>query len=169
MTNQTEDKTERARKQARAKLDSIVEMVDRLEHCQDCTGDEDCQAKDEDILSGLGLWSKDTKPPTDEEREQYHDEDEARERIQENALSVEVRADWHQPGGEDTKPTEYKILLCTGGPAVRIIGDLNEYQEPETARLEYQDWFTPWEKYRDTTSEEDDKLLTYARQFYFGE
>ncbi len=32
MTNQTEDKTENARKQARAQLDSIVEMVDRKEN-----------------------------------------------------------------------------------------------------------------------------------------
>jgi hypothetical protein len=30
----------------------------------------------------------------------------------------------------------------TGGPAVRITGDLADYGEPETASIEYQDWFT---------------------------
>lgn len=95
--------------------------------------------------------------------------EEAQEAIQEDALSVEVRSDWHAPGDGDNKPTEYKILLCTGGPACKIIGELSQYGEPETARVEYQDWGTPWTEYRETTSEEDEAILTYAQQFYFGE
>ena len=91
------------------------------------------------------------------------------ERIQEDPLSVEVRSDWHSPGDENDKPTEYTILLCTGGPAVRIIGELDEHGQPETATIEYQDWFTPWERYSDTSDEEDEALLTYAQQFYYGE
>ncbi len=60
--------------------------------------------------------------------------EEAEQNIQEDALSVEVRADWHNPGDtEQSKPTEYKILLCTGGPAVQIRGELNRWLEPETA------------------------------------
>ncbi len=97
------------------------------------------------------------------------DEETARERIQEDPLSVEVRSDWHEPGSKDDKPTAYNILLCTGGPAVRIIGTLDEYGQPETAQIEYQDWFTPWVSYADTSSEEDEGLLTYARQFYYRE
>lgn len=97
------------------------------------------------------------------------DEETARERITEGALSVEVRSDWHQPEDALNKPTEYLILLCTGGPAVRIIGDLDEYCQPSTVKLEYQDWFTPWEWFAGTTDKEDEALLTYARQFYFGE
>ncbi len=97
------------------------------------------------------------------------DEETTRERIQEDPLSVEVRSDWHEPGSKDDKPAAYNILLCTGGPAVRIIGTLDEYGQPETAQIEYQDWFTPWVSYADTSSEEDDALLTYARQFYYRE
>ena len=98
--------------------------------------------------------------------------DDARQRINENALEVQVRADWHTPGSEEVnKPTEYTILLCTGGPAVRIIGDLNKYLEPETATIQHQDWFTPWEDYLPTgsstlTDEQEDTLLIYARCFW---
>src|SRR3989304_3914771 len=67
----------------------------------------------------------------------------AREAIEEDPLSVEVRSDWHEPGG-DSDPGEYCILLCTGGPAVRIIGRLDTHSEPPSARLQYQDWGTPW-------------------------
>ena len=91
------------------------------------------------------------------------------DRIQEDPLSLQVRTDWYTPGETDNKPTDYNILLCTGGPACRIIGDLDEYGQPETARIEYQDWGTPWTEYRETTVEEDDFLLAYAGQFYFGE
>jgi hypothetical protein len=95
--------------------------------------------------------------------------EEALEVIMESPLSIEVRSGWHTPGveGEDIG-NEYMILLCTGGPAVRIVGYLNQWQEPETAHLEYQDWFTPWTSYH-VTDTEGAALLRYARQFYFGE
>ncbi len=54
----------------------------------------------------------------------------------------------------------------TGGPATRIIGELNEHGEPTRARLQVQDWGTPWTDYRGGDQE---TLLTYARCFYFGE
>jgi hypothetical protein len=63
---------------------------------------------------------------------------------------------------------QYFILLCTGGPAVRMIGELDEYGEPETARLQYQDWGTPWTDYPNAGDMEE-IMLEYARQFYFGE
>jgi hypothetical protein len=94
--------------------------------------------------------------------------EDAEQTIHEDALSVEVRTDWHSVGAEDDKPTEYRILLCTGGPACQIIGNLSEHGEPETARIQYQDWFTPWTDYR-LTSEQEEIVLTYARCFYFGE
>lgn len=98
----------------------------------------------------------------DEEREQ------AEQTIQEDPLEVAVRSDWHTPGEKAEKPSQYKILLCTGGPAVRIVGDLSEYGEPESATLEYQDWGTPWMEYR-LDREEEETVLAYARCFYFGE
>ncbi len=99
--------------------------------------------------------------------EEYEGQD-AQDAIQEDPLEVCVRTDWHTPGEQDNQPTEYYILLCTGGPACRIIGDLDRGQ-PDTAKIEYQDWGTPWTRYGDTTDEEDAALLTYAQQFYFGD
>lgn len=90
------------------------------------------------------------------------------ERICEDALSVEVRSDWHTLGGtEGNTPSEYQILLCWGGPACRIIGDL-EYCEPLTAHIEHQDWGTKWTEYP-ISGEDEDIVLDYARCFYFGE
>jgi len=158
--------TERVESQARAQLDSIILMVKRLEHASDCDG-EDCQLTDREILEGINIRYEEGMTASEEDRTQYHNEDEARQSIEEDPLSVQVRSDWHTPG-EEAPASEYEILLCTGGPAVRITGELTQYQEPETAQIEYQDWFTPWQRYCATTSEEDEALLTYARQFYFG-
>ena len=161
----SEDKN-RARDQARAQLESIVSMVKRLEHARECAGDEDCGLPDKEVLEGLELYYEQDMTVSQEEREQYHDEDEALDTIQEDPLEVSVRSDWHHPG-QDSEPSEYLILLCTGGPAVRIMGDLNRYREPETANIQYQDWFTQWETLP-TTTEEDEALLAYARCLYFG-
>ena len=92
-------------------------------------------------------------------------QEEARERIEEDALCVEVRSAW-TPLDRKLEPHEYSILLCTGGPAVRIFGTLDLHNEPLTARLEFQDWGTPWTEYYDT---DEEMLLAYARCFYFGE
>jgi len=95
------------------------------------------------------------------------DEDEARERIQEDPLSVQVRSGWYSPGEIDNKPEEFEILLSTGGPAVRILGELDEYGHPSRAWLEVQDWGTPWTHYFEPGA--GDVLLEYAGHFYFGE
>jgi len=163
----TENKTERAESQAKAQLESIVQMVKRLEHCQECDGGEECQLTDEEILEGINIYYKEGMTASEEDRGNYHDEDEARQAIEEDPLSVEVRGDWHQPRSKENDDIEYCILLCTGGPACRIMGDLDSYSQPVRARLEYQDWFTPWIELVDITHSEQ-ALLTYARQFYFG-
>lgn len=89
----------------------------------------------------------------------------AERRIQEDALSVEVREGWHTL---DTKGEldEYIVLLGTGGPAIRIWGRLGRYNEPESAELQVQDWGTPWTEYRGA---DQDTLLAYVSCFYFGE
>jgi len=163
----TQEKTNHAEEEARAQLESIVEMVKRLEHCQQCNG-EDCELTDAEVYAGINLYYKEGDKATDEERGEYHDEEAARQYILEDALDVEVRADWHEPSNIEVKPDEYLLLLCTGGPACRIIGELNDWQEPDRARIEYQDWFTPWIELVDITSEEHHALLVYAQQFYFG-
>lgn len=96
------------------------------------------------------------------------DEDQVRERIQESPLSVEVRGGWHAPGAEDDGPEEFMILLSTGGPALRIVGDLDEHCQPTRARLEHQDWFKPWTEYI-CTGEDHDALMAFVNCFYFGD
>ena len=107
-----------ARAQGQAQFDSIKEIVEALEAAEN-TGIEETK---NDVI------------------------DRAREAIQDDPLSVNIRSGWYSPveGTAATKPAEYEILLCTGGPACRIVGDLSEHGEPETARLEVQDWFQPW-------------------------
>ena len=136
--------TERARTQAGAQLASIADLVTCLEHAEDC-GDTKCGA------------------------DCTHDADAARDAITGDALDVQVRGEWHTPGAIDAcAPYEYKILLCWGGPSVQIIGILNEHNVPDSARLQYQDWFTEWMEYPLTKAEEQ-TLMKYAQQFYFDE
>lgn len=93
-------------------------------------------------------------------------DDEGRDAILEDALSVEVRSGWEAIGANLTA-SEYRILLTTGGPAVQIVGELNQWGEPETATLQVQDWFKPWTEFP-TTTEEDEAIMAYASCFYFG-
>jgi hypothetical protein len=146
---ETEDKYAHARENALASMASIREMVARLEHCRECDG-EDCE------LTEFGEFDS----------EDYHDEDSAREAIEEDALSVEARSGWHSPGG-DSEDEEFRILLTTGGPALRIIGDLGRWNTPENPRLEMQDWFIPWQEV-ELQPGDSDILETYCGVFYFG-
>jgi len=91
--------------------------------------------------------------------------EEALQAISEDPLEVSIRSGWYAPGtGHEAH--HYKILLCTGGPAVRIIGELTEHDEPGNAQLEYQDWFTPWIEYP-LNDEQQNFLVKYASCFYF--
>lgn len=74
-------------------------------------------------------------------------------------LSVLVRSGWEKPG-KDLEAAEYELLLCAGGPAVRIRGDLDEHKERYSARLEIQDWGTPWVPYHQA---DENVLVAYAR------
>jgi hypothetical protein len=58
-------------------------------------------------------------------------------------LSFQVRSGWCD-GKEYMEPEEFCLLLSTGGPASRIIGDLGEFNAPENIQIQGQDWFTPW-------------------------
>ncbi|WLA86886.1 hypothetical protein [Bradyrhizobium elkanii] len=112
------------------------------------------------------LRKSDSADSTDDAR------DAARQAIEDDALSVEVRTGWFNPYSRDADraPAEYCILLCTGGPAVRIVGNLSEHCEPESAVIEYQDWFKPWTRWTPGNSHNVESiLLDYARVFHFGE
>jgi hypothetical protein len=100
------------------------------------------------------------------EGETFDDADALRERLYQMPLAVDVRAGWHAPG-ERAPSEEYQILLTTGGPALRITGNLNHYNSPETVRVEYQDWGRPWTSYTLAQAEER-RALAFASLFYFG-
>lgn len=92
------------------------------------------------------------------------DQDDARQMIQEDALSVQVRSGWVSPGDE-MLAEDFELLLATGGPAVRIRGELDANGEPHRAWLEVQDWGKPWTQYFNI---EGDTLLAYANCFTYG-
>jgi hypothetical protein len=169
MTTNSDTKKDHAREQASAQMDAITAMVKRLNHAGECSGDpqDGCGLTDKEIIEGMGEWYKEGAIATDEQREKYHDEDAVREAITEDALEVSVRGGWHTPGDGDHEDTDFLILLCTGGPAVRVRGELRDGR-PYRAWLEYQDWGTPWTEYHDMNFEADD-LLAYAQEYYFGE
>src|SRR5215472_6148639 len=79
------------------------------------------------------------------------DDAEILQAIYESPLAISVRSDWQAPGSL-FEPNEYRLLLCWGGPSVRVIGDLDG-GDPVTAHLEYQDWFTPWRELPTSTEE----------------
>lgn len=164
-------KDERARDQAIAQMESIKNMVARLEHVRDCDGGGDCELADNDLCDGLGLFLE-PLPAKEREKykEEYHDEDAARQAISEDPLSIEVRSGWLSPSefsSSRIEPEEFTILLCTGGPAVRLIGELDEHNQPKDVRIEYQDWFTPWEEL--VLDHEGYEIIEkYAAQFEFS-
>lgn len=169
---EVEDRLADAKRQGQAQFESILEMVQEL---------RGARADNEIAKDDAASWKA------------YNAAEQAEQRIHEYALSVEVRSDWYVPTGTvddaiKAVPAEYRILLCTGGPACQIVGTLNEHCEPETARMEVQDWFQPWTEYRPQmlagapgeAMESDspaagcqetaqDVMLAYARCFWFGE
>jgi hypothetical protein len=92
--------------------------------------------------------------------------DDAKERIHEDPLSIQVRGGWRDLGAQDDGAEEFCILLTTGGPAVRIMGELSD-GEPTRAYLQVQDWGTAWTDYYEQGIGE--VLMTYVRCFCFEE
>lgn len=178
----------RAEDQARAQVASIVAMVaalqcdyERLEGLREefegLEGDEKHAAE-----LGKSEWPSDVTTHVGNDLIYFYDlgrelaelsdaagectdADDARQRIEEDALSVEVRSGWSSPGNqEEMTPEEFRILLCTGGPHVEIVGDLDRGQ-PSRVRILYRDWGTSGELF----DFDHDAVLTYCACFYFGE
>lgn len=103
-------------------------------------------------------------------QENEQEAEEAEQAIHDDPLSVMVRSDWYAVGSDIPKPAEFEILLCTGGPAVRILGELDEHYQPVKAIIQHQDWFKPWTDWQPSgASDKQEILLAYCRQFYFGD
>ena len=91
--------------------------------------------------------------------------DEIYEAIIEFPLEILVRPDWHHIGGTSNF-YEYKIILCTVGPACRIIGKFDS-RGPITAEIQYADWVTPWASIAISMKKEG-ILLEFA-SFFLGD
>jgi len=159
MTNATDN----AEAQARAQLASVVAMVvaldcdfDRLEELRDQKDDEDAEPLTLDEVEELEELEAQANGCSDQE--------DAERAIDEDPLDVMVRSDWTAPG-EELTPSEFMILLCTGGPAVRILGEMNQQGDPGRAWLEFQDWGTPWAHLSGISSDEAEALVRYASRF----
>lgn len=176
------ENNERARDQARAQYESIVELITAYE----LDWDRLVALREERESSGFPSrvlaeatagapadhtegWWEDQFPDEAEELSQleadsagYEDQDAVQQAISEDPLSVEVRSGWRSPGAESEGDEEFQILLCTGGPAVRIMGELGRHNCAESAWIEYQDWFTSWER---GISADSDVLCKYANHF----
>ena len=160
---------------------SIADMVaalncdyDRLEELRD---ERDGFTFDADVNSApdgpgyandVEAWKSENPDEAEELREleeaagECGSREEAEQRIQEDPLSLEFRSGWETNTG-DFSAAEYNLLLGTGGPAVRIVGDIDN-GEAKTAHLEVQDWFKPWTEY---VPADQDVLLAYVRCFCF--
>lgn len=90
-------------------------------------------------------------------------EEQAREAIECDPLSVEVRSGWSS-SEDDFEPEEFRIVLCTGGPHIEIVGDLDR-GTPSRVRILYRDWGTSGELF----DFDHDAVIEYCQQFYFGE
>lgn len=171
MTTETTE-TNDSQRQAEAQVASIILLMDAYEAANDNEPDFFTR----DIISELdsaGVNIEDFDPDDftsfdPSPRLMGTLADNIQQTISNYPLEVTIRTDWHAVGAEDSKPTHYQILLSTGGPATRIVGELSQYGEAVTAAIEHQDWFTPWLAFGITAGVEA-TLTRFAQQFYFGD
>ena len=132
-----------AKNQAKAQVNSIVELIQYLDWDWDGLADdeipEDCE---------------------------YKSRDEVEQAIQEKPLSVEVRSGWTS-SYHSFEADEFRIVLCTGGPHVEIRGDIGLHGEPQDVKVFYADWDEKGEYL--LSNEEEEAVTEFCQQFYFGE
>jgi len=94
------------------------------------------------------------------------DVDQARERIQEDALDVQVREDWHNPGDLHATPSEFFILLLHGWPGGSHHGR-NRRRLAAFARMDRVSGLGhALDEYHG--AHDTEALLTYCNCFFFG-
>lgn len=164
-----------ARQQAQSLADMVAALTldyDMLEELREELADlEEQQAELMDAPAGYLQWEKANGQRLDGLREELAeleriadgcaDADEARDRIMEDPLSIETRSGWVSVG-EEMSPEEYRIVLCTGGPHVEIVGDLDQHGAPCRARIVYRDWGDSGELF----DFDHGAVLAYAQQFF---
>lgn len=166
------ERLEELREERQAAIDSVHESPELIGHFGYTGCDSDCydtqKEAEEAALENWGYGDElaELEAAVRIDGEEI-DADTCRERIEESPLSVQVRDGWKSAGAESEGPEEFEILLSTGGPALRIVGNLDQHCQPTRARLEYQDWGTPWTEMI-LGSDDYDTLLKWASVFYFG-
>jgi hypothetical protein len=153
----------RGAEQARAQLETIRAWHEAWQFC-------DNEGQDISVLSSFAQEFLNDEMDWEHDPDHENTKDAIDEMVLEDALEVKVKSDWHQLGDE-ADLGEFAILLCTGGPAVRIVGELENCQ-PMTAKLQSQDWFTPWTDYgmeygHSISDEDTEALIWYAERFYW--
>jgi hypothetical protein len=152
-------------------IESMKDDLDALHHARECDGKlangKPCKRGSE-TKKYKTSDGKTGQQCIHENPEAWHDEDRAREAIEEGHYGIQIRSEWHNPGenGAD-RDGEYKVTLGGGGPASQIVGELQD-GEPYTAIFQFQDLFKPWTDAQ-TTSDQDDIMLEWVQQLYFGE
>jgi len=78
------------------------------------------------------------------------DSDEDCEALEEEAyalaLSLEVRSDW-QSVGDTLEPTQGRLLISTGGPALQVLLDIDDGRGSDPC-LQIADWGLNWTDYK---------------------
>ena len=138
-----------------------------------------------EALYELSCWDADTATPLTDEAKGILDDltvskcgsfnnalqEAVTEYAQEMPLTVLVRSGWHFPGTPEQQPEEFEILLSTGGPACRIIGELDRgsvaWQSGCRPVMQHQEWFKPWTEI--SYDIDTNALLWFCEQFYYGE
>lgn len=168
-----DQETDWAAKIGKPAYETIAEMVaamqcdfDRLDELRDERDDWDAEENDGKAWADANPDDAQELKDLESDAGDCKEPEDARQRIEEDALSVEVRSGWCASKAE-MEPEEFCILVTTGGPAVRILGDLDR-GEPSRAWLEVKDWGKPWTEYYAGTGSME-VLLAYASCFYFGE
>ena len=166
-----------AKQQAAAQYASIAALVsaynldwDQYENLLDLRADHEIDMASEDDPKPFNVAYPDEAEALAEfegarDETECDSQESVQDRIQEMPLSIDLRSGWVTVGDVMTAE-EFRILLCTGGPAVQIRGELDFNGQPYRAWIEYQDWGTPWTQYFDA---DQSTLIEFCNHFYFGE
>lgn len=145
------------------RLDELRDERDCFEMDEDANGAPDGPSYENDAEAWAGENPEDAEELDEltEAAGECESEEEAHDRITEDPLSIRV---FGERRGDKWEPDRFEVLLTTGGPAVRIVGDLDEQYQPSRPRLEVQDWGKPWTEY---SPADRDTLQAYVDCLYF--
>ena len=80
--------------------------------------------------------------------------------------SVRIRSGWENYASK-FRPDQFWLELSGGGPATRIIGELDNHAEVYSVQAQHQDWFEPWTDL--VLDEQEEKAVKwFASLFYYG-